>query len=67
MKSYSLVFSSNPHNKIREIESHHLDEHELDQTLKACSEDTSLDKDIVSDSLSEFLDETNVSMMGGWT
>jgi hypothetical protein len=49
------------------IPQHHLDEQQIDNLLKTVLVDAASAESSVCKSLSRFLDESNVSMMGGWT
>jgi hypothetical protein len=56
-----------PTNNAEEILTQDLNEQQIDNLLQAVSQDSLSTKNSVCQSLSRFLDEANVSMMGGWT
>jgi hypothetical protein len=65
--SYVQTDLNLPTNNADEILAQDLNEQQIDNLLQAVSQDSLSIKNSVCQSLSTFLDEANVSMMGGWT
>ncbi len=67
MDNNTSNFSS--HIESDSLHNHNVDTQQVNSFLKTISDSeySSLNKDSVRESLSKFLDESNVSMMGGWT
>lgn len=67
MENNHVTNLSNSCDNKAEAFSSDLNKQQIDKILKNVSEDSSSTESEVSQSLSRFLDESNVSMMGGWT